>query len=473
MDDFIVEVNEQSNSAAADGAGDGLPLAVAAAATLADELPAEAAMLLDEPPILGGVDAIEEVSVPQARRELRRPHLPEAKPLPSTLAALPSTLDSSVVAIGGGSRHREIDPLSFSRDRAEPWPRAERYPVNRRSAIGSDSRRRSRSPSRSPPRERRSYLSDAPPPSGGARYGDSDLPRYADAGYQWSGMRAKPRMSGFDDRGSDGRGNGGGGFEDRPMDGGGRFDDVRDGGWPLHGAGVMGGSGGGGIGGVGGVDDGGGGGGGRKSGGECGGTSLDGDGGACHGGDGAGVGTAEHESGLALEVGGEEEGELEEGEVDNESDLASLVVADLTEPWMDEAYVQHIFHALGRTLVGCRVARDWLQESRPSLGYAVVQLSSHRAAAKMMKARGTSGLAPLYPHRYVLRNAKSACSVYVGQLDAMPWVCPAMLRYIFADEQVRQAQENANCRESGNHTCTRLPPPPSVPALAHHRADIR
>lgn len=126
---------------------------------------------------------------------------------------------------------------------------------------------------------------------------------------------------------------------------------------------------------------------------------------------------------------------MEDGEVESEhADLASLVVGELTEPWMDEPYIQHLFGSLGEPLAVCRVARDWSEINQPSLGYAFVQLRSPRAARHVMHERSAT-IPTLHPYRYLLRPAKAACTVYVGQLD-MPWACQAMLRYLFPDEAI-------------------------------------
>ena len=126
----------------------------------------------------------------------------------------------------------------------------------------------------------------------------------------------------------------------------------------------------------------------------------------------------------------EEEEDLDGGTLDEANEVVTLVVGELSEPWMqDESYLRELFKGLGvKELAACRVARD------RSMPHGVVQLSSSRVARRVMEKH--SGRVPvLFPHRYMLRPAKTACSVYVGQLD-FPFVTPSLLRYLFAGEQI-------------------------------------
>ena len=115
--------------------------------------------------------------------------------------------------------------------------------------------------------------------------------------------------------------------------------------------------------------------------------------------------------------------------------ITSLIMESLTEPWMDETYLASLFRTLGEPPVRCRVARDWGDGSRPSKGYGVVQLGTRSAARKLLKAFGEGGLPALHPYRFLVYPAKTPCSVFVGKLE-MAWCTPALLRYIFDDEQV-------------------------------------
>ena len=93
-----------------------------------------------------------------------------------------------------------------------------------------------------------------------------------------------------------------------------------------------------------------------------------------------------------------------------EGGVASLLVSGLSEPWMDESYVSHIFSELGAPPVGCHVAdpltEDSLSGSALPQGFACVQLASHAAASALL--RETTGAVPaLYPGRYALRPART------------------------------------------------------------------
>ena len=72
----------------------------------------------------------------------------------------------------------------------------------------------------------------------------------------------------------------------------------------------------------------------------------------------------------------DDDDEMEEGECDD--GIASLVVGELSETWMEEAYVQHLLsgYGFGAKIAGCRVARDF--STGVSLRYAVVQLRTSR-----------------------------------------------------------------------------------------------
>ena len=93
---------------------------------------------------------------------------------------------------------------------------------------------------------------------------------------------------------------------------------------------------------------------------------------------------------------------------------------------------------------------------RPSKGYAVVQLPSAKACRKLLTAH-EAGVPVLHPYRFDLRPAKTPCSVYVGQLE-MPYLTPALLRYIFADEQIAKTHlphdESGRLRSYGFITFT-------------------
>jgi len=145
-----------------------------------------------------------------------------------------------------------------------------------------------------------------------------------------------------------------------------------------------------------------------------------------------------------------EDGDFDANGEDSDDDgnaLSTLLIGDLTESWMQETYLDAIFTQLGERPVCCRVARDWQDGCRPSLGYAMVQLRSARAAHKLMVAFH-SALPAMHPYRFMLRPAKSPCSVYVGSLD-MPWLSSPVLRFIFAEEAI--ANTHLPHDDSGAH----------------------
>jgi len=156
------------------------------------------------------------------------------------------------------------------------------------------------------------------------------------------------------------------------------------------------------------------------------------------------MGSIERDHGVIVD--GEVDAHDEDGE-EEDAAIATLLIGELTENWMQEAYLDSIFTQLGERPVSCRVARDWQDGGRPSMGYAMVQLRSARAAHKLMAAFD-SALPAMHPYRFVLRPAKSPCSVYVGSLD-MPWLSSPVLRFIFAEEAI--ANTHLPHDESGAH----------------------
>ena len=123
-------------------------------------------------------------------------------------------------------------------------------------------------------------------------------------------------------------------------------------------------------------------------------------------------------------------GESEDEDAELTPDLSSLTVGELTEPWMEEDYLRLLFSQLGAPPVSCWVARD---RERQLQGLGIVQLASRRAARRLLRDY-PSGLPVFGSLRFLVRTAKAACSVWIGELQGVTaFVTPQLLRYLFRD----------------------------------------